>query len=72
MRIFYQETLELTGDSEELILEKSKDVAVELSIEYETPSWGSSDGPAFVTASFTIPKEQVSSLIEFLKNSKEK
>ena len=65
------ETLELTGNSEELILEKFKDGSVELSIEYETPSWGSSDGPAFVTASFTIPKEQVASLIEFLTKSLE-
>lgn len=32
-------TLELTGDSEELILEKFKDGSVELSIEYETHSW---------------------------------
>lgn len=31
-------TFELTGDSEELILEKFKDGSVELSIEYETPS----------------------------------
>lgn len=65
------ETLELTGNSEELILEKFKDGSVELSIEYETPSWGSSDGPAFVTASFTIPKEQVASIIEFLTKSLE-
>lgn len=65
------ETLELTGDSEELILEKFKDGSVELSIEYETPSWGSADGPAFVTGSFTIPKEQVASLIEFLTKSLE-
>lgn len=36
-------TFELTGDSEELILEKFKDGSVELSIEYETPDWGSSD-----------------------------
>lgn len=64
-------TFELTGDSEELILEKFKDGSIELSIEYETPSWGSADGPAFVTASFTIPKEQVASLIEFLTKSLE-
>ena len=64
-------TFELTGDSEELILEKFKDGSVELSIEYETPSQGSADGPAFVTASFTIPKEQVASLIEFLTKSLE-
>ncbi len=64
-------TLELSGDSEELILEKFKDGSVELSIEYETHSWESSDGPAFVTASFTLPKEQVASLIEFLTKSLE-
>jgi hypothetical protein len=64
-------TFELTGDSEELILEKFKDGSVELSIEYEIPSWESADCPAFVTASFTIPKEQVSSLIEFLTKSLE-
>lgn len=65
------ETLEFTGDSEELILEKFKDGSVELSIEYETPDWESSDGPVFVTASFTLPKEQVSFLIEFLTKSLE-
>lgn len=64
-------TIELTGDSEELILEKFKDGSVELSIEYETPGWGSTDGPTFVTASFTIQKEHVSSLIEFLTKSLE-
>ena len=64
-------TLELIGDSEELILEKFKDGSVELSIEYETPDWGSSDGPAFVTASFTLPKEQVASLIKFLSEKLE-
>ena len=64
-------TFELTGDSEELILEKFKDGSVALSIDYETPDWGSSDGPAFVTASFTLPKEQVASLIEFLTKSLE-
>lgn len=40
-------TLELTGDSEELILEKFTDGSVELSIEYETPSWGSSGSAGF-------------------------
>ena len=64
-------TLELIGDSEELILEKFKDGSVELSIEYETPDWGSPDDPAFVTASFTLPKDQVASLIEFLTESLE-
>ena len=64
-------TLELIGDSEELILEKFKDGSVELSIEYETPDWGSSDSPVFVTASFTLPKEQVASLIKFLSEKLE-
>lgn len=64
-------TLELTGGSEELILEKFTDGSVELSIEYETPSWGPAEAPAFVTASFTLPKEQVASLIEFLTKSLE-
>ena len=64
-------TLELTGDSEELILEKFTDDSVELSIEYETPSWGPAEAPAFVTASFILPKEQVASLIEFLTKSLE-
>lgn len=62
-------TLELIGDSEELILEKFKDGSIELSIEYETPDWGSPDGPAFVTASFTLPKEQIKEVIEFLTKS---
>lgn len=65
------ETLELTGDSEELILEKFKDGSVELSIEYETPSWDQQTGPAFVTASFTLPKEQIKEVIEFLTKSLE-
>lgn len=65
------ETLEFTGDSEELILEKFKDGSVELSIEYETPDWGSPDDPVFVTASFTLPKEQVASLIKFLSEKLE-
>lgn len=64
-------TLELVGDSEELILEKFKDGSVELSIEYKTPDWGPPDGSVFVTASFTLPKEQVASLIEFLTESLE-
>lgn len=64
-------TLEFKNDSEELIVEKFKDGSVELSIEYETPIWDSSDAPAFVSASFTIPKEQVASLIEFLTKSLE-
>lgn len=64
-------TLELTGDSEELIIEKFKDGSVELSIEYETPIWDSSDAPAFVSASFTLPKEQVTALIKFLSEKLE-
>lgn len=64
-------TLELTGDSEELILEKFTDGSVELSIEYETPSWGPAEAPAFVTASFTLSKEQIKEVIEFLTKSLE-
>jgi len=64
-------TLEFKNDSEELIVEKFNDGSVELSIEYETPIWASSDSPAFVSSSFTLPKEQVASLIEFLTKSLE-
>ena len=65
------ETLEFKTDSEELIVEKFKDGSVELSIEYETPIWASSDSPAFVSASYALSKEQVASLIEFLTKSLE-
>lgn len=64
-------TLEFKNDSEELVIEKFKDGSVELSIEYETPIWDSSDAPAFVSSTYALSKEQVASLIEFLTKSLE-
>lgn len=64
-------TLELENGSEELIVEKFEDGSVELSIEYETPSWGPAEAPAFNTSAIVLSKEQATSLIEFLTKSLE-
>lgn len=64
-------TLEFENNGEEFTLEKYKDGSVDVIIEYETSPYSSPEGPAFITSSFTLSKEQVSSMIKFLSKSLE-
>lgn len=62
-------TLEFENNGEEFILEKCKDGSAYMTIEYAASPYDSPEGPAFITSSFTLSKEQVDMVIEFLRNS---
>lgn len=62
-------TLEFENNGEEFTLEKCKDGSAYMTIEYAASPYDSPEGPAFITSSFTLSKEQVDMVIEFLRNS---